>query len=181
MTIEITTTEVDKSRSDENTHQSVSVDKDTFSRFSNEILHSVIFAKAASIAAGTSSLHLESMLVGFLVIKEENVIKVLEDNNLNPDEVVKRLKKRLLEIAREEGNIEGSFTYEEIKISPEIVQMCRGGRDIRDEIEKGGVITTLDLFRAILSMEGNEELLIVMSPRKLIKINDDILHNKKKG
>jgi len=66
-----------------------------YDRFSNDVLHMIVFAKAASIGAHVDCLYPESFLIGTLLTGENIVTLTLHKHGADLDKCVKRLKRKL--------------------------------------------------------------------------------------
>lgn len=96
-----------------------------FDKFSGNVLYMVVFAKAASINAHVDCLYPESFLVGTFLSGENIVTSTLMRNNVDLNLCVKRFKNLLASRQKNNSSKESDICYDEIKISQEIVDICK--------------------------------------------------------
>ena len=149
-----------------------------YDRFSNKVLHMVIFAKAASIEQNVDCIYPESFLIGIFLTGENSVTSTLVDHDVDLELCIKRLKRRLA--SRQKNNKKDSkVEYDEIQISKEVVQICKKANEL--SLSSGHKFVSLGhLFLAIMSMEEHIDLRTIVSKecKSFKKCLDEILNNR---
>ena len=115
--------------------------KNPFERFGNEVLHMIIFAKAASIDAHVDAIYPESFVIGTLMTGENVVTDSLDSHDSDTEDCIKRVKRKLASRASENSVPKSEIGYENIEISQEIVDIC----DVADKVSKEAGSETIGL------------------------------------
>jgi ATP-dependent Clp protease ATP-binding subunit ClpA len=101
-----------------------------YDRFSKDVLHMVVFAKAASIDAHVDCLYPESFLIGTMLTGENVLNTALVMHDVDLDKCVKKFKYRLANRQGENEKDDSGVTFDELKISKEIVEVCKKANEL---------------------------------------------------
>jgi NTP pyrophosphatase (non-canonical NTP hydrolase) len=127
---------------------STSKDNDElYSRFTNDVLHMIIFAKAASIDAGLDTLYPESLLVGTLITGGNEVTKTLKSHGVDVLGLLDAFKKQLSD-KRKESSGDGTH-YDELKVGSVLGIFKEAGAD------ESKVVDLKSIF--VAAIENDEE------------------------
>jgi len=102
-----------------------------YDRFSNNVLHMIVFAKAASIDANVDCIYPESFMIGILLTGENVVTSTLLAHDVNLEICIKKFKTKLAK--RQKDNSKQELTYDELQISKEVVEVCKRANEISQQ------------------------------------------------
>jgi NTP pyrophosphatase (non-canonical NTP hydrolase) len=122
--------------------------------FTTDVLHMIVFAKAASLEAGVDKLHPESLIIGTLLTGENAVTNALYAHKFDITDLVSRLKQKL---EGKKGN--GKVRYDELGISQDVVDIFKNLSD-KSVIDLKSVFVatvnhSLDIERLLLDDVGD--------------------------
>ena len=98
-----------------------------YDRFSSDVMHMIIFAKAASIDAHVDCMYPESFLIGTLLTGKNAVTVSLSEQGVDIKKCVERLKHLL---ANKQGSTSKGISYDKVDISKEIILVCKKANEI---------------------------------------------------
>jgi len=148
-----------------------------YDRFSNDVLHMIVFAKAASIDAHVDCLYPESFLIGTLLTGENVVTMSLHEHGVDLDKCVKRFKRRLSNRQKENENGDSGVTYDEVNISKEIIMVCKKANEM--SLKNGHKIVGLGhLFIAIMEIHLDLRQIISKECKSFKTCLSEILNDK---
>jgi ATP-dependent Clp protease ATP-binding subunit ClpA len=151
-----------------------------YDRFSSDVLHMIVFAKAASIDAHVDALYPESFLIGTLLTGENVVTMSLHEHGVDLDKCVKRFKRRLQNRQKENENGEdgdSGVTYDEVNISKEIVEVCKRANEM--SLKNNHKIVGLGhLFIAIMELHIDLRQIVSRECSNFKDCLSEILNNK---
>jgi len=124
-------------------------DKKTYEKFDQTVNQVIIYAQAASIEAKVDCIYPESLMVGILTTGANEVSSVLVELNIDLDKCLKNLKKILLS-KKIYNEIQGEINYDDLKISKQVLEVCKHANKIRTEIARADSIGVHHIFIALL-------------------------------
>lgn len=148
-----------------------------YDRFSSDVLHMIIFAKAASIDAHVDCILPESFLIGTLLTGENNVTVTLHKHGVDLDKCVKRFKRRLSSRQKENEKEDSGVTFDELKVSKEVFEICKRA----DEISKSNghkIVGLGHLFIAIMELHLDLRQVLTRECKDFKGCLTEILENK---
>jgi ATP-dependent Clp protease ATP-binding subunit ClpA len=103
-----------------------------YDRFSSDVMHMIIFAKAASIDAHVDCMYPESFLIGTLLTGKNAVTISLSEQGVDIKKCVERLKRLLAnrQDKTNKGNVNKGISFDKVDISKEIIQVCKKANEI---------------------------------------------------
>ena len=103
-----------------------------YDRFSSDVMHMIIFAKAASIDAHVDCMYPESFLIGTLLTGKNAVTISLSEQGVDIKKCVERLKRLLAnrQDKTNKGNVNKGISFDKVEISKEIIQVCKKANEI---------------------------------------------------
>jgi len=148
-----------------------------YDRFSNDVLHMIVFAKAASIDAHVDCLYPESFLIGTLLTGENVVTLALHEHGVDLDTCVKKFKRLLSNRQKENESGDSGVTFDEINISKEIVEVCKAADKLsRDNGHK--IVGLGHLFISIMDLHLNLKRIISKECKEFKSCIEEILSSK---
>ena len=149
-----------------------------YDRFSNDVLHMIVFAKAASIDAHVDCLYPESFLIGTLLTGENIVTMSLNDHDVDLDKCVKRFKHRLTSRQKDnEGGEQSGVTYDEVNISKEIIDICKKANEV-SLTHNHKIVGLGHLFVAIMELHIDLRQIISKECKNFKDCLSEMIHNK---
>ena len=148
-----------------------------YDRFSNDVLHMIVFAKAASIDAHVDCLYPESFLIGTLLTGENVVTLALHEHGVDLEKCLKKFKRLLANRQKDNEDGNSGVTYDEIQISKEIVEVCRKANEI--SLSNDHKIVDLGhLFVAIMELHLDLRQIINRECKDYKNCVNEVLHSK---
>lgn len=122
-----------------------------YDHFDKGVSGLIVHAKAASINAQTDCIYPESFMVSILVTGANEVNSVLANMELNLDKCLTIFKKELIK-KRSNNEIKGPIACEDLKISKQVVDICKVANEIRKDIlsDEDGMTGIRHVFIALL-------------------------------
>jgi ATP-dependent Clp protease ATP-binding subunit ClpC len=121
-----------------------------YEKFNSDVLHTIVFAKAASIDAKVDCIYPESFILGILSTGANEVTSILVDMGVNLEECLKKFKQLLSSKQVDNHKLPD---LQDLKISKEVVSVCK----VADEISKesgNDYIGIRHIFLALLQEVG---------------------------
>jgi ATP-dependent Clp protease ATP-binding subunit ClpA len=120
-------------------------------KFDKSVMQVVIFAKAASISSKVDCIYPESFMIGILTTGENEVTSLLSDMDINLSKCLSIFKKELASKSNSNENKEEP-NYENLKISKQVLDLCKLANKIREDIIPGDSIRIPHIFVATLEI-----------------------------
>lgn len=146
-----------------------------YDKFSTEVLHMIVFAKAASIDAHVDCLYPESFLIGMLLTGENIVTNSLISHEVDLDKCVKRFKRRLS--ARKSENKTVGLAFDDVDISREIINICKKANELSIQ-NKHKNVGLNHLFCAIMDLHLDLRQIVSRECKSFKECVHEILHNE---
>ena len=123
-------------------------EKKIYEKFDRQVMHVVIFAKAASINAQVDCIYPESFMIGILTTGVNEVTSFLVDKDINLEKCLQVLKKELAS-KKDQNESQKDIDFGNLKISRQIMDVCKEAETIRSEIFKTESIGVRHIFMAL--------------------------------
>lgn len=125
--------------------------KRLYERFDKNVNQVVVFAKAASIEAKVDCIYPESFMIGILTTGVNEVTSVLVDMDVDLEKCLRLLKMGLLN-KRDNNEIRGEINYDDLKISKQVIEVCKNADIIRTNLWRSNLIGVHHVFLALLRL-----------------------------
>ena len=157
----------------------MSDNKKMYDRFSNDVFHMIVFAKAASIHANVDCLYPESFLIGTLLTGENAVTTSLNDHGVDLEKCVKRFKRLLSNRQKDNDNGDAvmGVTYDEVKISKEVIAVCKMANEMSLN-NNHKVLGLGHLFASIMELHLNLRQIISKECRNFKECMSEMVDDK---
>ena len=136
--------------------------KKIYDKFDGPLVRVVIFAEAASINTKVDCIYPESFAIGMLTTGANEVSSVLDEMDINLEKCLTVLKK---ELGKKKANNEkeGLPDFQNLKISKQVIEVCKLSDKIRAEVFEGDDIGVQDVFVSLLRISQSVRLIFEKS------------------
>jgi len=148
-----------------------------YDRFSHDVMHMIIFAKAASINAHVDCLYPESLLIGTLLTGENTVTNSLNEHDVDLERCIKRFKHILAKRQEDNESGDSGVSYDEVNISKELVTVCKRANEISLQ-HKHKVVGLGHLFVAIMELHVNLRQIVSKECKSFKKCISEMIDKK---
>jgi ATP-dependent Clp protease ATP-binding subunit ClpA len=148
-----------------------------YDRFSHDVMHMIIFAKAASMNAHVDCLYPESLLIGTLLTGENTVTNSLNEYDVDLEKCIKRFKHILAKRQVDNENGAAGVSYDEVNISKELVKVCKRANEISLQ-NKHKVLGLGHLFVAIMELHVDLRQIVSKECKNFKKCIADMVDDK---
>lgn len=151
--------------------------KSPFDKFTNDVIHMIVFAKANSIDSHVDKIYPEAFLLGILLTGKNVVTESLDYYGIDIEDSVKRLKRILDKKGKNLESEPSTITYDDIDISEEITRVCEEADRISIELGHN-FIGIGHIFCAIMNMERDLRFIFSSKCKKFKDCMADMVSQK---
>lgn len=152
-----------------------------YNKFGSDVLHMIIFAKAASINAKIDCIYPESFIIAILSTGENQITSILSEYNIDLAQCLKHFKNLLHNYKKEDESFDSEL--QELKISKQVSEICQHAYEYSNKIN-AQTVTISHIFLSALKITPELKKIFQLACKDkdisiLNKALEDIQNDKK--